>query len=180
MVTSAKSKKSILSSIINIISKIILIILIFILGVNIYVAVLEACFNQQFIEVFGYTDAIVISGSMEPQIDVGDMVIIHEKDSYQIGDIITFIQGDETGVTHRIIGQTDNGFITKGDANNTEDMAVVTSDQIVGKVVKIIPHLGTIFNAMSSTLGIIISIFVCFAFIEISYLISKFRKKQKK
>lgn len=182
MTDELKSNKSTVKSIFgiigNIVSKIILILLIILLAVNIYSLVVKSTTSQQFTKIFGYTNAVVISGSMEPSINVDDMVIIKEEDSYQVGDVITFVQGNNTGTTHRIVEKTDNGFITKGDNNNTEDTALVTEDQIIGKVVCVIPHMGNVFNFLSSPIGLFAISFICFAMVEISYLVPK-RKRTK-
>ena len=74
----------------------------------------------------------VETGSMEDGIHVGDYILIYRKDNYKIGDIVTFTR-DGYYVTHRIIKKNNNKFVTKGDANNTEDDAISSKD-IVGKV----------------------------------------------
>ena len=71
-----------------------------------------------------------------------DIVIIKKCKSYEIGEIITYSE-EENLITHRIIEKTENGYITKGDANNTPDEKNVDSTQIKGKVIKtvILHHL---------------------------------------
>lgn len=93
----------------------------------------------------GWANAIVISGSMSGSVEVDDMVIIREKDTYREGDIITF-ERDGVFLTHRIVRVTPEGFITKGDANNTEDSAPVAEEDIVGKVVFVIPQVGRVVS----------------------------------
>ena len=84
--------------------------------------------------VFGVTPMVVQSGSMsgsaEDHIEVGDLIFTVKPNTAELkkGDIISFMEGD-IAVTHRIVDVTTdaNGkrsFITKGDANNTEDPAV--------------------------------------------------------
>lgn len=103
---------------------------------------------------FGYSAAVVVSGSMTGTIDVDDMVIIHRQDSYSCGDIITY-KSNSSLVTHRIQEITDDGYITKGDANNTPDAEVVTEDKIVGSVVTVIPKVGLLVSALRTPLGIL-------------------------
>ena len=60
---------------------------------------------------------VVLSGSMEPVIPVGSVVIIDQsKTAVSARDIAAFSRNGQT-VTHRIIKETEDGFITKGDAN---------------------------------------------------------------
>ena len=90
----------------------------------------------------GYKILYVQSGSMSPTFQKGDIVIIKKCKSYEIGEIITY-SVEENLITHRIIEKTENGYITKGDANNTPDEKNVDSTQIKGKVIKtvILHHL---------------------------------------
>lgn len=101
--------------------------------------------------VFGYRILHVISGSMEPEIETGSYIIIRETDSeyLKVGDVITFIS-EEPAIygmynTHRIYdicNDTYTGeklFITKGDAYTETDAYPVGEDQIVGKLVKVLP-----------------------------------------
>lgn len=90
--------------------------------------------------VFGISIIKVVSGSMEPSIHDGDYIIIKKADSSELeaGDIICFYSTDDDiyGMlnTHRIVKRLDDdSYVTKGDANNTEDPSVVTADNIIGK-----------------------------------------------
>ncbi len=105
----------------------------------------------------------------------GDLIFVKPADRYITGDIITFFQTESTQIptTHRIVGIQDNGFITKGDANNTTDTVVVTEEMIVGKVVKVVPNVGTFFRWIKEGGGFIYVItFVCIIGIGI-YIIRK-------
>ena len=84
---------------------------------------------------FGYSFFKVVTGSMEPEIQAGENIIIKKCDEYKIGDIITYIANDGNLVTHRIISIIDGVYHTKGDFNNTEDMEPVSNNQIYGKVI---------------------------------------------
>lgn len=88
----------------------------------------------------------VATGSMDPEIKIGDVVIVSKNDKdISVGDIIQFKRNGKT-VIHRIISeqkQTENTvYITKGDANNTADDGYVTEDDIVGKVIYSVPKIG--------------------------------------
>lgn len=83
---------------------------------------------------FGTAFLIVITGSMEPEINAGELIIIKEFDEYEIGDIVTFIDKDNFLVTHRIICLNEEKMITKGDNNNLLDEEV-SLNNIKGKVI---------------------------------------------
>lgn len=98
--------------------------------------------------VFPVHPTVIISGSMRPSIDVGDIVIVAKQDIklLKIGDIIQFNTEDRGIPTiHRIVeASTEDNvpvFITKGDANNVND-APVKQGQITGKVIFVIPKAG--------------------------------------
>lgn len=97
-------------------------------------------------KVYGYTTLIVSSGSMEPELMVGDVIIIKECDSYNKGDIITFNVNNEYLVTHRIIEEKENHYITKGDNNNSADDNIVLEEQIEGKLIHNSKILRFIYN----------------------------------
>lgn len=104
----------------------------------IYVMVSSA--NGKAVNVFGKSILRVVTGSMEPSLQVGDYIVIEKTDTSQLeeGDIISFYsdQSDIKGmlVTHRIVGRNDDGsYITKGDANPVTDSVNVSPESIVGK-----------------------------------------------
>lgn len=97
-----------------------------------------------FMGLFPVKPTAIATGSMEPQYQVGDMVIISKGAEYTVGDVIEFKNGSEQ-VVHRIAKITDDGnYITKGDANNADDAGQITKDDIVGKVIYKVPCLGWI------------------------------------
>lgn len=87
------------------------------------------------IQPFGITILKVMSNSMSPVIEKGNKIIIKKQNEYEIGDIITYINNDGNLITHRIIEKYEDGFITKGDNNNTEDKEKVKKNQILGKII---------------------------------------------
>lgn len=124
----------------------------FVLACNIYIIAARSITGQRQPTAFGFSSAVVISGSMSGAIEVNDMVITQARDSYFPGDIISFDTGSSI-VTHRILEVTEEGFVTKGDANNTEDMNKVTPAQVVGKVVLVIPGVGSLIEGLRTPLG---------------------------
>lgn len=117
-------------------------------------------FGQSLPAVCGYSPVIVLSGSMEPAFSAGDLLIIRKQDSYQKDDIITFEDGGAL-TTHRIIEQSLEGFITKGDHNNVQDGKTVSLEQIHGAVVLVLPALGSFFLFLRSPLGILSLVALC-------------------
>ena len=122
--------------------------------------------------VLGVTPMVVQSGSMsgnaEDHIEVGDLIftVKPETDKLKAGDIISFMDGN-IAVTHRIIEvQTDadgkRSFVTKGDANNTEDPAV-GEDAVFGLYKGRVPGLGDFAMFLQKPLGmaVFIGIPVC-------------------
>lgn len=95
----------------------------------------------------GFQPTIVYSGSMMPDIDTGDIVLIGDvtPESIVIGDIIQF-RSENISIIHRVIEiyKSDGSFlfITKGDANDNPDSDPIVPDQIMGKVQFTIPKLG--------------------------------------
>ncbi len=91
--------------------------------------------DTQLIKFCGIGSLIVSSGSMEPELSVGDVIIIKSCANYEVGDIITYSVDDKYFVTHRIIEREGNNFVTKGDNNNVEDNQAVFKENIEGKVI---------------------------------------------
>lgn len=86
---------------------------------------------------------LIGSGSMEPEISVGDIVILYHTavETLEPGDIIAYRDSSCT-VVHRIVAEEGGSFITQGDANNVSDLHPVMSGQIQGKVLCTIPFVG--------------------------------------
>lgn len=97
----------------------------------------------------------IATGSMLPEIKVGDMVVVNklDKDTLEVGDVIQYSK-DNYYVIHRIVEiREENGvvtYITKGDNNNAPDTKPVYADQVVGKVIFRIPYIGWLTLWMNS------------------------------
>lgn len=102
---------------------------------------------------------VVKSGSMEPYIKTGGIVVIKPSTSYNVGDVITFGKDTKTQIptTHRIIKINGDGplrtFTTKGDANDTEDPQVTRLTDISGKVIVTVPYLGFVLDFAKKPIG---------------------------
>ncbi len=91
--------------------------------------------------VFGWGSAVVLSGSMEPELPVGALLVIHRQENYKIGEIVTYEDENGTLVTHRLTAFENGKAVTKGDANNIEDEPFPVS-KICGKVRAVLPGVG--------------------------------------
>ena len=100
----------------------------------------------------------VLSGSMEPTIPVGSLVIISpfDPDSLNVGDVICYRFSDTVLITHRIVYVTSEGFETRGDANEEIDSKIVDKSQVVGSVLFSIPFLGYLGVIMKTQFGFLI------------------------
>jgi signal peptidase len=81
---------------------------------------------------------------MEPAIKTGSVVVVKPADSYKVGDVITFgpVSKTKSPTTHRIAEIKDGNYLTRGDANNAEDMRTVSRYEIIGKVIFSVPYVG--------------------------------------
>ena len=97
---------------------------------------------------------IVLTGSMEPAISTGDIIIttpITRKEP-KVGDVVAYqakrFNGDNVAVfSHRIVsGDLQSGFVVKGDANKSPDNQKPKASDILGVVIFVIPFLGNILT----------------------------------
>lgn len=112
---------------------------------------------------------VVYSGSMEPAIKTGSVILSLPSKTYSQGDIVTYSTSGKTGdlVTHRIEfklypGGVDSEplFLTSGDANKTFDQARIKEEDIVGKVVLSLPYLGYLVDFAKKPQGFILFVIV--------------------
>ncbi|MEW1988003.1 signal peptidase I [Brevibacterium casei] len=104
----------------------------------------------------------VLTGSMEPTYEPGDIVVSVPQEQYRIGDPVTFQprSGDPMLITHRIVAVTDTDegrtFVTRGDANGSDDAPIVEA-QVMGKVLYSIPKLGYVQQAVGGNTGLLVA-----------------------
>lgn len=125
----------------------------------------------------GVKTYVMISGSMEPNIEIGDIVVKAEE-NLDIGDVISYRKGQSV-ITHRItqINKNENGEIeyrTQGDNNNVEDEESIKPSNIEGKVIKIVPKLGKVTLILQN------KVIIIFIFIIFYIYVSRNYKKNKK
>lgn len=127
----------------------------------------------------GYKTFLIQSGSMEPSIMTGDIVIVQENSNYMMGEVVTFINKEGRTVTHRIAGTTgadsSTQFKTKGDANRSSDEDTVSLNNILGKVIFVVPKIGFLVAFTKTIPGFIVLIIFPALFIISSELVKIFR-----
>ena len=152
----------------KIIKSLIWILLSLIVLFNIYNFINLNILKKDLSTIGGYTYLEVVSGSMEPTIKIGDLILINtniDNYDYHVDDIITF--RDEAGslVTHRIIKVEENTVVTQGDANNAIDGDILKKD-IVGIYVKKFVAIGSLLNSLKNPVILVIiltiGILICF------------------
>jgi signal peptidase I len=111
---------------------------------------------------------VVQSGSMEPAIGTGSLVLVRSQDNYVKEDIITFFKTSdnfsEQAITHRLVGTEDRDgqkmLITKGDANNAPDSWRVAKGDVLGKVSFHVPFLGYLVGFAKTQRGFVLLIVI--------------------
>lgn len=151
----------------SIIRRVILVILGLIIGTNAYLANAKTLTGNQMPMPFGYGAAVVLSGSMEPVLSKGDLIIVKEKESYKVGDVVVF-QSGKSLIVHRIIKIDDKKVITQGDANNVADPEFDTQF-IKGKEVFRIPYIGVLVDIIKTPTGTIVILIFAFWMVEYSF-----------
>lgn len=158
------------------ITNILLIIVIIAIFFALYGFIQLKVLNKTYINYFGYTFFEVVSGSMSPTINTHDLIIVKLDNEVKEDDIVTFYK-DKSFITHRITEYIDDeNILTKGDANNTTDKSI-TKDEILGKVVYIIPKFG-IIRVMLSDIKVIASVSMTIILFSVAFSIKKVNKNE--
>lgn len=144
-------------------------------GTILIIIVILLCVPLVLPKMLGYQVCEVVTGSMEPELQVGSVVYIEKCDANQIkvGDIISFYVGidEENIISHRVVEIKENeSFVTKGDSNNYNDDSTVDSTHLIGKVKFKINNISWLVHLFDSITGIIIvcGIIVISLFLNIS------------
>jgi len=127
--------------------------------------------------VFGFGISVVTTGSMEPTISPGDVIIIRKQNEYNVDDIVTF--KNNSYITHRIVEKTADGYITKGDANNANDKEI-KAEAIVGKTVKTAPLIGHLILFIKDPLRLLVLAVFLIAIFEVPAIVIRMLKEDKK
>lgn len=141
------------------------------------------------VRLIGLRPFAVLSGSMEPNYKVGSLVYVRKTDpeKLQMGDVITFMQSEDTIVTHRIVEVVPDEsdpetlwFRTKGDGNDAADGNLVHYKNVIGRVKFSLPLMGYVSNFIQKPPGMYIALaVVAFVFLA-SFVPELFSQKQGK
>lgn len=123
---------------------------------------------------------IVLSGSMEPAVKTGSIILVQTRAEHvKQGDVILYQSGNEN-ITHRIVGHTGKDYITKGDANAQNDFFPVKQKQIKGKVIYAIPLLGYVVLFIRTLKGGCLLLLIFLISFLFRYFIKKSTLKSRK
>lgn len=137
---------------------------------SLYKLIIVKVYHKPYANTLGYSIFEIATGSMEPTLKVKDLIIVKITKNIKENDIITY-QEENALITHRVIKINDQTITTKGDANNSIDVKINKED-IVGKVVYIIPN-GGLIRELFLTPKIIISSVITLILISICLTISQ-------
>ena len=163
-------------------------ILIFILSMN-CILIFKSLTNMERVPgIGGIIPMIVLTDSMYPQIQSGDLIVCRtrEADKIREGDVIAFFDPAGNGrsvVTHRVrkITKDENGnlaWVTKGDANNTEDQALVPAENLVGIYRHRVAGLGSVAMFLQTTQGMILCVICPILLLVVSDTICRRRNER--
>ena len=130
----------------------------FILCLILIFFILLNIFSMNNKSLFGFRIYRVISGSMQPALQIGDVIIVKKSNNYYERDIITYSNGLTT-ITHRIIAINNDEVITKGDANEVDDKPI-NKEQIIGKFFFRISNFSLFSMILSKNVIYLIMIFL--------------------
>ncbi|MCH5321314.1 MAG: signal peptidase I [Eubacterium sp.] len=145
------------------------VILIPILVINMTLIIKSYTNTEEVPKIGGYAPLIVLTGSMEPEIMSGDLIIVKQIDGQDVKekDVIAFFDPDGNGtsiVTHRVIEVYEKEgtlyFKTQGDANDSADRLPVSEEDIVGIYLTRIGGAGNVAMFMQTTAGLIVCVVV--------------------
>lgn len=151
--------------------------------------VFGALLAASYIGIGGISVKIVQSGSMEPAIKTGSIVVVKPVSDYQVDDVITFVFSptDQIPTTHRIVEERIVGgasrYITKGDANEDRDPREVLERNVDGKVLFSIPFLGYLLDFARQPLGFGLLVGIPAAYVvfeEATKIVSEVRRTRRK
>lgn len=163
--SNSNNKANAKQKLLTIIGTILCVILLPVLIINVTLIAKSYINADEVPSVGGMFPMIVLTDSMYPVIESGDLIICHTAEAEEIveGDVISFYDPMGSGtsvVTHRvlevIVDDGDIQFRTKGDNNNAEDTALVPAENLIGTYRSRIPAVGHVAMFMQTTPGLII------------------------
>ncbi len=137
---------------------------------------------------FGDRPYTVLTGSMEPTISAGDVVIDERVSPLEarIGDVVTFRDPEDQSrqLTHRVKGIRRQGshlwFVTQGDANNTVEHWRISDDGSLGRVLYTVPWVGHVAVLTKTPLGLALLVMVPVLLLALDELLKIWRPPEEK
>lgn len=154
-----------------------LVLLAVLVGVSIYSINAERLNGNTLPMPLGFGMTVVLSGSMEPELSVGDLLIVVKADNYAVGDVVVYQSGG-MGVVHRITQIDGQTVTTKGDANNTADAPIALS-QIKGVVAFALPGIGYVVSFIKTPAATVVLLALAVLLMEGSFRKDKKKDKQQ-
>lgn len=182
-----KNKTSPMHKVLTVIGTVLCIILAPILIIN-CILIAKSFTSDEVPSVAGALPLIVLTDSMYPVIESGDLIICHtaEAEEIEVGDVIAFFDPAGNGstiVSHRVLEVTEQdgqiAWRTKGDNNNTEDRLLVTADKLVAvyEGTRLV-GIGHVALFMQTTPGLIVCV-VCPILLLVGYDMIRRRMYEK-
>lgn len=158
-------------------------LLVLVLVVNVTIIVKSYIYPDRVPDFLGYKPFIVLSGSMEPAIQAGDLIItkVIEPEKIAVGDIIAFEAEKNTIVTHRVTDvRTEEGlsFLTKGDANTGADARAVGVDDLEGIYLWRLAGVGNFAMFLQTPLGMLLFVITPLCLFILYDIVSRNRRSR--
>ncbi len=153
---------------------VVILVISIVLGISLYYFNAASISGNRLPMPFGYGASIVVSGSMEPEISVNDLVIVKETEGIEdisVGDVVVYESGDIL-VIHEVIDISGETITTKGIANNVADSPIDVSS-VKGVMVGKVPLLGPILSAIKTPVGIFFMVVLAVVLFELPYFLKK-------
>lgn len=185
--TKPEKKTDTKQKILTIIGTILCLIMLPMLFINVTLIVKSYVHADEVPSVGGKFPMIVLTDSMYPVIESGDLIICNTANAEEIaeGDVISFYDpmGNGTSVvTHRVLEivkeDGEISFRTKGDNNNAEDQVLVPADSLIGIYQTRIPKVGNVAMFMQTTTGLIVCVVLPIVLL-VGYDVLRRRKYEK-
>ncbi|WP_165051070.1 MULTISPECIES: signal peptidase I [unclassified Adlercreutzia] len=164
------------------------VILLPILAINVTLIIRSFIAPDEVPSVGGVFPLIVLTDSMYPEIQSGDLIICHavEPEEVQVGDTIAFFDPAGNGtsivshsVTEVVKGEGGVSWITRGIANNADDATPVPADKLVGVYQMRLPGLGNVVMFMQTPAGLVLCV-VCPIILLVGWDVFRRRQYEKR
>jgi len=129
----------------------------------------------------GQASYVIVAGqSMEPNLQLGDLVIVHKVSNYQVGDVVAYQNADiDRNVIHRIIDEKRDRYLLQGDNNSWVDGYEPTSQEVLGKLWVRLPRVGTYMQSLREPIYMALFASLIGSMVAATLFVSKQREKQR-